>query len=340
MNNSIKTLADLQMSRRQWLLASAGVVASATAAMLPKNAFAAAYPERPITFICPWPAGGTADQTMRALCAAAAKHLGQTLVVENRTGASGMLGLRAMALAKPDGYTIGQIPISVTRFSQLGSVQIDPLKDLTYIARTSGQTFGIAVQANAPWKTLKDLVAYAKAHPGKVNYGSAGIGGATHVGMEEFAMAAGAQFNHIPFKGGSDALQALLGGHIEVLADSSSWAPHVLSGKLRLLATWGEQRTTDFKEVPTLKEAGYNVVVDAPNGIGAPKGLEPAVAARLREAFKAAAASPEFAAACDKIDAPLMYLDGPDYEKYIAATYKKETLLIERLKLKELMAKG
>ncbi|MBT9502833.1 MAG: tripartite tricarboxylate transporter substrate binding protein [Burkholderiaceae bacterium] len=330
----------MHLSRRQWLLASAGVVASATAAMLPKNAFAAAYPERPITFICPWPAGGTADQTMRALCAAAAKNLGQTVVVENRTGASGMLGLRAMASAKPDGYTIGQIPISVTRFSQLGSVQIDPLKDLTYIARTSGQTFGIAVQASAPWKTLKELVAYAKANPGKVNYGSAGIGGATHVGMEEFAMAAGAQFNHIPFKGGSDALQALLGGHIDVLADSSSWAPHVHSGKLRLLATWGEQRTTDFKEVPTLKEAGYNVVVDAPNGIGAPKGLEPAVAARLREAFKAAAASPEFAAACDKIDAPLMYLDGPDYEKYIAATYKKETLLIERLKLKELMAKG
>jgi len=340
MNTSIKTLTDMHLSRRHWLLASAGVVASATAALLPKNAFAAAFPERPITFICPWPAGGTADQTMRALCAAAAKNLGQTLVVENRTGASGMLGLRAMASAKPDGYTIGQIPISVTRFSQLGSVQIDPLKDLTYIARTSGQTFGIAVQASAPWKTLKELVAYAKANPGKVNYGSAGIGGATHVGMEEFAMAAGAQFNHIPFKGGSDALQALLGGHIDVLADSSSWAPHVHSGKLRLLATWGEQRTTDFKEVPTLKDAGYNVVVDAPNGIGAPKGLEPAVAARLREAFKAAAASPEFAAACDKIDAPLMYLDGPDYEKYIAATYKKETLLIERLKLKELMAKG
>lgn len=340
MNTSIKTLADLHLSRRQWLLASAGVVGGAAAALLPRSALAAAYPDRPITFVCPWSAGGTADQTMRALCAAAAKHLGQTIVVENRTGASGMLGLRAMASAKPDGYTIGQIPISVTRFSQLGSVQIDPLKDLTYIARTSGQTFGIAVQASAPWKTLKELVAYAKANPGKVNYGSAGIGGATHVGMEEFAMAAGAQFNHIPFKGGSDALQALLGGHIDVLADSSSWAPHVHSGKLRLLATWGEQRTTDFKEVPTLKEAGYNVVVDAPNGIGAPKGMDPAVAARLREAFKAAAASAEFAAACDKIDAPLMYLDGPDYEKYIAATYKKETLLIERLKLKELMAKG
>jgi len=327
----------MQTNRRQFVLGSLG---AALFAGTGTRAFATGYPERPVTFICPWPAGGTADLTMRALCVAAAKQLGQTIVVENKTGASGMLGLKAMASAKPDGYTIGQIPISVTRFSQLGSVQIDPLKDLTYIARTSGQTFGIAVLASSPHKTLKDLVAHAKANPGKVTYGSAGIGGATHVGMEEFAMAAGVDFNHIPFKGGSDALQALLGGHVDVLADSSSWAPHVVSGKLRLLATWGETRTNDFKDVPTLKDAGYNVVVDAPNGIGAPKGLDPAIATKLRDAFKVAAASPEFKAACAKIDAPLMYLDGPDYEKYVAATYKKETALIERLKLKDLMSKS
>jgi len=325
------------LSRRQLMLGGAGLLATAA---LPRALRAAGYPERPITFICPWPAGGTADQTMRALCLAAAKPLGQAIVVENRTGASGMLGLKALASAKPDGYTIGQIPISVTRFSQLGSVAIDPLKDLSFIARTSGQTFGIAVPANAPWKTLKDLVAFAKANPAKVTYASAGIGGATHVGMEEFALAAGIELNHIPFKGGAEALQAVLGNHVEVLVDSSSWAPHVQSGKLRLLATWGEQRTAGFKDVPTLKDAGYNVVVDAPNGIGAPKGVEPAVLAKLREAFKAAVLSPEFIAACDKIDAPVMYLDGPDYEKYVAAVYKRETQLIERLKLKELMAKG
>jgi tripartite-type tricarboxylate transporter receptor subunit TctC len=124
------------------------------------------------------------------------------------------------------------------------------------------------------------------------------------------------------------------------LADSSSWAPHVKSGKLRLLATWGEKRTQDFPEVLTLREQGFDVVVDAPNGVGAPKGVDPAIERRLREAFKAAVASPEFTAACDKIDAPVMYLDGPDYEKYAAVVYKKETQLIERLKLKELMAKN
>jgi tripartite-type tricarboxylate transporter receptor subunit TctC len=326
----------MRSSRRQFVL---GILGAATA-LGPLRAFATDFPERPVTFICPWPAGGTADTTMRALCLAAARTLGQTIVVENKPGAAGMLGLRQMALAKPDGYTIGQIPVSVTRFSQLGSVQLDPLKDFTYIARTSGQTFGIAVAATAPWKTLKEFVAAAKAKPNGVTYGSAGIGGATHVGMEEFALAAGVQFNHIPFKGGADALQAMLGGHIDALADSSSWAPHVASGKLRLLATWGEQRTAEFKDVPTLKELGYDVVVDAPNGIGGPKGMEPAVATRLRNAFKLAAASPEFKAACARIDAPLMYLDGPDYEKYMLGVYRKETQLIERLKLKELMAKG
>lgn len=324
----------MKIQRRKFVLASLGV------ATLPSISQASTYPERPITFICPWPAGGTADATMRALCTAVSKVLGQPVVLENKAGASGMLGLKAMASAKPDGYTIGQIPISVTRFSQLGSVQIDPLKDLTYLARTSGQTFGIAVKAESPYKTLKDFVQAAKATPGKLTYASSGVGGATHVGMEEFAQAAGIQLNHIPYKGGAPALQDLLGGQVDSLADSSSWAPHVTSGKLRLLATWGERRTNDFPNAPTLKESGYDVVVDAPNGVGAPKGLDLAIEKRLREAFKAAVASQTFIAACDKIDAPVMYLEGPDYERYVGTIYRKETQLIERLKLRELMAKG
>jgi tripartite-type tricarboxylate transporter receptor subunit TctC len=311
-----------------------------TTAALPKFALAQAFPDRALTFICPWPAGGTADATMRALCAAASKVLGQAIAVENRAGAAGMLGLKAMVSAKPDGYTIGQIPISVTRFSQLGTVQIDPMKDITYLARTSGQTFGIAVPAGAPHKDLAAFVAHVKANPGKVTYASSGVGGATHVGMEEFALAAGITFNHVPFKGGAEALQAVLGGHVEALADSSSWAPHVQSGKLRLLATWGEARTAQFKDVPTLREAGYNVVVDAPNGVGAPAGLDAAVAARLRDAFRQATLSAEFKAACDKIDAPVLYLSGPDYESYARSVVQKEKMLIERLDLKALLAKG
>jgi len=317
--------------RRRLLLGAAGALA------LPAWPALAAWPERPITFICPWPAGGTADLTMRALCQAAAKALGQSVVVENRAGAAGMIGAKAIAAARADGYTIGQIPISVTRFSQLGSLNLDPLKDFTYIARTSGQTFGIAVLPASPLQSLKDLVARAKAAPEQLTYATSGIAGATHVGIEEFALAAGIKLRHIPYKGGADALQALFGGHVDMLADSSSWAPHVEAGKLRLLATWGEARTARFKDVPTLKDAGYDVVVDAPNGIGAPKGLDPAVAQRLREAFRVAVASPEFRQACDHIDAPILYLDGADYEKYVASIYQREKLLIDKLKLKELV---
>ena len=323
-----------RIGRRQLVLGALSATAlTATSSRLS----AQTWPERSITFICPWPAGGTADQSMRALCSVAARVLGQSIAVENKVGASGMIGAKALASAKPDGYTIGQIPISVTRFSQLGTLAADPRKDFTYIARTSGQTFGIAVPANSPFKTLKDFVAYAKANPGKVTYAHAGVGGATHVGMEEFASVAGIQFNHVPYKGGSEALQGVLGGHVDALADSSSWAPHVEAGKLRLLATWGELRTARFKDVPTLRELGYDVVVDAPNGIGAPKGLDPAVAAKLRDAFRQAANSPEFKAVIDKLDAPLLYLDGPDYEKYVHTVYQKETVLIDKLKLRELM---
>ena len=323
-----------RIGRRQLVLGALSATAlTATSSRLS----AQTWPERSITFICPWPAGGTAGQSMRALCSVAARVLGQSIAVENKVGASGMIGAMALASAKPDGYTIGQIPISVTRFSQLGTLAADPRKDFTYIARTSGQTFGIAVPANSPFKTLKDFVAYAKANPGKVSYAHAGVGGATHVGMEEFASVAGIQFNHVPYKGGSEALQGVLGGHVDALADSSSWAPHVEAGKLRLLATWGELRTARFKDVPTLRELGYDVVVDAPNGIGAPKGLDPAVAAKLRDAFRQAANSPEFKAVIDKLDAPLLYLDGPDYEKYVHTVYQKETVLIDKLKLRELM---
>ena len=319
----------------------AGAAAGAAGLLLPQWARAAdEYPSRPITFICPWPAGGTADASMRAICEVAGRLLKQPVTVDNRAGAAGMIGAQAIANAKPDGYTIGQIPISVTRFSQLGTLKADPRKDFSYLARTSGQTFGIAVLPQSKFKTLKDMVAYAKANPGKVTYAHAGVGGATHVGMEEFAMAAGIQLNAIAYKGGSAALNDTLGGQVDMLADSSSWAPHVEAGKLRLLATWGEERTPRFKDTPTLKDLGYNVVVDAPNGIGAPKGLPPDVEKKLREALRAAVQSEEFKAVAARIDAPVMYLDGPDYQKYVMATYDKETQLIERLKLKELLAKG
>ncbi len=331
-------MTTLIQPRRRLLLA--GASAGVAGLVLPSLARAQEFPSRPITFICPWPAGGTADASMRTICQVAATVLKQPIAVENRAGAAGMIGAKALASARPDGYTIGQIPISVTRFSQLGSLQADPLKDFTYLARTSGQTFGIAVLPASRFKTLKEMVDFARANPGRVTYAHAGVGGATHVGMEEFAMAAGIELNAIAYKGGAQALQDTLGGQVDLLADSSSWAPHVEAGKLRLLATWGEQRTPRFKDTPTLKDAGFKVVVDAPNGIGAPKGMPRDVEEKLRAALRFAVASDEFKAVASKIDAPVMYLDGPDYLKYVKTVYDKETLLIKRLKLKEMLAKG
>ncbi|RYF76210.1 MAG: tripartite tricarboxylate transporter substrate binding protein [Comamonadaceae bacterium] len=327
------------LGRRRLLAGSAALGALGLLSPLGVRA-ASDYPTRPITFICPWPVGGTADQSMRALCQIASGVLGQTIILENRAGASGMIGTKTLSQAAPDGYTIGQIPISVTRFSQLGMLQLDPRTELTYLARTSGQTFGIAVLESSPFKTLQDVVTYAKANPGKVTYGHAGVGGATHVGMEQFALAAGVQFNAIAYKGGAAALQDVMGGQVDLLADSSSWAPQVEAGKLRLLATWGESRPPRFKDAPTLKELGYNVVVDAPNGIGAPKGLDPAVEKKLRDAFATAVNSDLFKQVANRIDAPIMYLDGPDYQRYVASVYDQETVLIDRLQLKALLQKG
>jgi tripartite-type tricarboxylate transporter receptor subunit TctC len=277
---------------------------------------------------------------MRVLCQVASQILKQPIAFENKAGAAGMIGAKALSVAKPDGYTIGQIPISVTRFSQLGLLQADPLKDFTYLARTSGQTFGIAVLTDSKFKTVKELVTFAKANPGKVSYAHAGVGGATHVGMEQFAMVAGIELNAISYKGGAAALNDTLGGQVDMLVDSGSWATHVEGGKMRLLATFGEKRSGRFTSVPTLKEQGFNLVVEAPNGIGGPAGLPAHVEKTLREAFKAAVNSDEFKVVAASIDSPLMYLDGPDYQRYATQVYREETELIRRLKLNELMAKG
>jgi tripartite-type tricarboxylate transporter receptor subunit TctC len=158
--------------------------------------------------------------------------------------------------------------------------------------------------------------------------------------MEQFAMVAGIELNAISYKGGAAALNDTLGGQVDMLVDSGSWATHVEGGKMRLLATFGEKRSGRFTSVPTLKEQGFNLVVEAPNGIGGPAGLPAHVEKTLREAFKAAVNSDEFKVVAASIDSPLMYLDGPDYQRYATQVYREETELIRRLKLNELMAKG
>ena len=320
------------LERRQFLQAG-GVAAASLALPGLAQAQAGHFPSRPIKLICPWPAAGSSDMVMRALADSASKALGQQVIVENKPGASGMLGPNELVKAAPDGYTLSQLTIGVARLPHMQKMQFDPLRDFTYIACLTGYTFGIVVKADSPFKTVKDLVDYAKTNPGKFTYGSTGNGTTPHLAVEEFASKAGIQLTHIPFKGSSDGLQALLGGHIMAHSDATGWAPHVDSGTMRLLATYGSKRTKRWPQVPTLNELGYDTVSDSPFGIGGPRGMDPKVVRKLQDAFKKTLTDPAVLAAFDKYDQPVIYMDSEAYTNFILASYVKEKRVIERLGL-------
>ena len=318
----------LNTPRRQFLQTGA-----AAAASLALPALAQSYPAKPIKLICPWPAGGSSDMVMRALAESASKAIGGQVVIENKAGASGMLGPNELVKAAPDGYTLSQVTIGVARLPHMQKMQFDPLKDFTYIVCLTGYTFGIVVKADSPFKTIKDLVAYAKANPGKFSYGSTGNGTTPHLAVEEFASKAGIDLQHVPFKGSSDGLQALMGGHIMAHSDATGWAPHVEAGTLRLLATYGSKRTKRWPQVPTLNELGYDTVSDSPFGIAGPKGMDPALVRKIHDAFKKTLEDPAVLASFDKYDQTVIYMGTEEYTKFIRETYAKEKATIERLGL-------
>lgn len=289
------------------------------------------FPVKPITLICPWPAGGSSDLVMRAIAESVGRDLGQQVIIENRPGASGTIGAGAMVNARPDGYTLTQLPISVFRLPLMQKTPFDPLKDITYIINVTGYTFGLIVRADAPWKDLKEYVAYAKANPDKVTFGSPGTGTTPHLAVEQFALEAGIKLSHIPFKGFAENLQGLLGGHIVSLSDSTGWAPQVDAGKARLLATYGSKRTKRWPQVPTLLDAGYHTVSDSPYGFGGPKGMDPKVVKILHDAFKKAMDDPKVLAMLARFDQPVIYMSGEDYVKFAKKTMEEEKPLIERL---------
>jgi len=204
-------------------------------------AAADAYPSRPVTLIVPWPAGGSTDTHLRKLSEIASRHLGQTIVIENKPGGGGMLGPGVMAKsAAPDGYTIAQLHVGAFRQPFLQKVDWDPLRDFTYIIGVSGYTFGMVVKADSPFKTLDDVIAYARANPGKMSYSSTGMGTSPHLLVEQLASKAGVQFLHVPYKGNADSTQALMGGHVMVQSDATGWGKFVDQGAFRLLVTFGD----------------------------------------------------------------------------------------------------
>jgi tripartite-type tricarboxylate transporter receptor subunit TctC len=309
------------------------VLAGAATALLPGIAQAQAFPTKPIRLICPWPAGGSTDAVIRAFAESAAKTLGQPIIVDNKPGAGGVLGANDLVNAKPDGYTISQLPHGVFRIPHMQKVAFDVLHDFSWIVCLTGYTFGLVVPADSPVKSIAELVAYARANPEKFTYGSTGIGTSPHLAVEEFAQRAGIRLTHVPFKGNADNMQAILGGHTMAASDATGWAPHVQSGKLRLLATYGSKRTKRWPEVPTLTELGYQTVSDSPFGVCGPKNMDPALVRTLHDAFRKTLDDPAVIATLDKFDQTLIYMNTQAYTQFARDTFAAEKATIERLGL-------
>jgi tripartite-type tricarboxylate transporter receptor subunit TctC len=301
-------------------------------ALVAGAASAQQFPIKPITLICPYSAGGSTDVVMRAMAPALGKELGQPVIIENRPGAGGTLGAGVMLNTKPDGYTLTQTSLSVFRMPFMQKTPYDPLKDLTYIASVTGYTFGLLVKADAPWKTLAEFVAYAKANPDQVTYGTSGAGTTSHIVTEQFAMEAGIKLNHIPFKGDTENMASLLGGHTMALSDSG-WAPHVESGKVRLLATYGSKRTKRWPQIPTLVDSGYKTIADGPFGFAGPKGMDPKVVKILQDAFRKVMDDPKVIEVLDRFDQPVIYMNSEDYAKFARKMVEQERVLVNQLGL-------
>jgi tripartite-type tricarboxylate transporter receptor subunit TctC len=292
------------------------------------------FPSRPITLIAPWPPGGSSDGVMRAFGEALGRALGgATVVVQNKPGAGGILGAEAMMSAKPDGYTLTQLPLGVYRLPHMQKTGYDPVKDLTHIACLTGYTFIIAASMNAPFTTLKGMVEWAKANPKKLNYGHTGTGTTPHLAFEEFAGKAGIQTQDIPYKGTADLLPALLGGHIPVMSGTTETVPLAKEGKLRLLATLGRTRNKGFPEVPTAKELGWDTVNESPFGIGGPKGMSPALVKQINDALRKTLDDPKVLEALDRYYQPIIYMDSEQYSRYAVNTFAAEKTTVERLGL-------
>jgi tripartite-type tricarboxylate transporter receptor subunit TctC len=284
-------------------------------------AHAQEYPTKPVQMIAPFPPGGVADIVGRPLAVAMEKSLKQPVLVVNRPGAGGAVGMASVAKAPADGYTILIALSSISIFPVSdrinGKTPAYELKDFAPIALVTADPTVLVVAADSPWKTLEDFVATAKAHPNKMNYSSSGVYGTLHVAMEIFANAAGLQMFHVPYQGGGPALTALLGGQVHALASGPGPAvAQIKGGKLRALASWGTERLKLLPDIPTFKEKGYDAEFYIWSGVFVPAATPAAIQTRLRAAVREAALSPEFKGAMDKVLTPVSYLDAPEFQKY------------------------
>ena len=304
--------------------------------LLSSVSFSQAYPSRSVTMIVPFPPGGVADIVGRPLAGMMERTLKQPVVIVNRTGAGGALGIREAAKAAPDGYTILMGLSSISIFPVADRVNGKPasyeLKDFAPIALVTADPTVLVVRADGPYKSVKDFIAAAKANPGKINYSSSGVYGTLHVAMEIFADAAGIKLFHVPYGGGGPAVTALLGGQVEALASGPAAAVgQIKGGKMRALASWGTERLKLLPEIPTFKELGYDAEFYIWSGVFAPAATPAPVLTRLREAVRAAASSAEFKNAMEKVSTPVSYLDAPEFAKYWERDAKRLAVAVEKI---------
>ena len=293
------------------------------------------FPDRPIRVIVPWTPGGATDIQMRSLCDQASRRLGQPVIVENKPGAAGMLGALYMAReGRPDGYTIGQMPNGTFRMPAMTDrPQWDPMRDFSWVIRLVGYMGGVVVRPDAPWRSMQDLVADARAHPGRLNYGTPGAN-TTDIQMTRLARLAGIDWVAVPFRGAAPNLQALLGGQIHFSAETSAWADMALEGRVRPIGVWMSERAARFPDVPTFREQGFDVLGESTYGIAGPRGMDPGIVRILHDAFKEALYDPAHLATITRFDMPVRYLNSEDYATAAMMQNEEEKRTVQELGLR------
>jgi len=294
------------------------------------------YPSKPVTMIVPFPPGGVADITARPLAEAMGRILKQPIVVENKAGAGGGVGMQYVARARPDGYTVllalSSISIIPEADKVLGRDPMFQLNQLVPIARFTADPTVLAVRADSPYKSAADLIEATRKAPGAIPYGSSGNYGTMHVPMEMLTGTTGTKMLHVPFTGAGPAVVALLGGQVEALSTGpSSVIGQVKGGKIRVLATWGETRHPAFPDVPTLKELGYDAQFSQWTGLFVPAGTPEPVIAKLREAAKFAVNDAAFQAALARLETPIQYLDQPQFRAFWDADARKLADVVKKI---------
>ena len=296
----------------------------------------AAWPTRAITMIVPFPPGGLADIVARPVAEAMSRELGQAVIIENKPGAGGGIGMAKAAKAKPDGYTVLMALSSLTVIPEadvlLGRAPMFSLSELRPIARYTADPTVLAVRADSPWKTLQAFVDDAKKRPGAINYGSSGNYGTMHVPMEILSQVAGVKMAHIPYTGAGPAVVALLGGQIDAVSSGPATVlQHIKAGKLRALGHWGTGPLAALPDVPSLREAGLAAEYAQWSGLFIPAATPEPIAQRLRAAAKAAALDAKVREVIGNAGTPILYQDAPEFEKYVQADARRMTDVVKRI---------